>query len=169
MAAEPNYNKLREIISRCQWTFAKSMPFAPHEYIVRDKFPLIDDEFVYFVEMQRQFGVMEKWGKHNNSYLYIDDYKYRTMGAPIEETKIMNRAKVNLLGDALRLYNGIVRIKQEVEKKQPIRVNAIQDLYPDEPKVSDILAGFFRQRIGGNYQVFKSFINFCFKALSHIK
>ena len=30
MATEPNYNKVREMISRCQWTFAKSMPFAPH-------------------------------------------------------------------------------------------------------------------------------------------
>ena len=164
MATEPNYNKVREMISRCQWTFAKSMPFAPHEYIVRDKCPLTDDEFVYFVEMQRQYGVTEKWGKHNNSYLYIDDYKYWTMGAPIEETKVMNRAKVNLLGNAIRLHNGIVRIKQEVEEQLPIRVNAIQNLYPDEPKVSSILAGFFRQRKDGNYQVLKSFINYCFKS-----
>lgn len=163
MATEPNYNKLREMISRCQWTFAKSMPFAPHEYIVRDKCPLTDDEFVLFVEMQRQHGVKEKWGKHENSYLYINDYKYWTMGAPIEETKVMNRAKVNLLADAIRLHNGIVRIKQEVEEQQPIRVNAIQNLYPDEPKVSSILAGFFRQRKDGNYQVLKSFINYCFK------
>lgn len=164
MATEPHYNKVREMISRCQWTFAKSMPFAPHEYIVRDKCPLTDDEFVYFVEMQRQYGVTEKWGKHNNSYLYIDDYKYWTMGAPIEETKVMNRAKVNLLGNAIRLHNGIVRIKQEVEEQLPIRVNAIQNLYPDEPKVSSILAGFFRQRKDGNYQVLKSFINYCFKS-----
>ena len=85
------------------------------------------------------------------------------MGAPIEETKVINRAKVSILDDAIRLHNGIVRIKQEVEEQQPIRVNAIQDLLPDEPKISSILAGFFRQRLEGNYQVFKSFINYCFK------
>ena len=157
-----DYNRLHEMIARCKWTFAKTMPFAPHEYIVRDKCPLTDDEFVYFVEMQRQYGVTEKWGKHNNSYLYIDDYKYWTMRAPIEETKVMNRAKVNLIGDAIRLYNGIVRTRHEVEEQQPIKVNTIQDLWPDEPKVSSILAGFFRQRLDGNYQVFKSFINYCF-------
>lgn len=54
-----NYDMLRSMVARCEWTFAKSMPFAPHEYIVRDKCPLADDEFVYFVEMQRQFGINE--------------------------------------------------------------------------------------------------------------
>ena len=35
-----NYDRLREMITRCEWTFAKTMPFAPHEYIVREKCPL---------------------------------------------------------------------------------------------------------------------------------
>ena len=61
-----NYNKLREMIARCKWTFAKTMPFAPHEYIVRDKCPLTDKEFVYFVDMQREYGVKERLGKYNN-------------------------------------------------------------------------------------------------------
>ena len=54
-----DYNRLHEMITRCKWTFAKTMPFAPHEYIMRDKCPLTDDEFKYFVEMQRQYGVTE--------------------------------------------------------------------------------------------------------------
>lgn len=33
--------------------------------------------------------------KYYHPYLYIDDYKYWTMGAPVEETIIINRAKVN--------------------------------------------------------------------------
>ena len=28
-----DYDKLRSMIAHCEWTFAKSMPFAPHEYI----------------------------------------------------------------------------------------------------------------------------------------
>ena len=59
--AELDYNKLREMVSRCQWTFAKTMPWAPHEYIVRGKCPLTDEEFVYFVNMQREHGVKEHW------------------------------------------------------------------------------------------------------------
>ena len=60
MNKELNYNKLRSMIARCQWTFAKTMPWCPHEYIVRDKCSLTDDELVYFVEMQRQCGTSEK-------------------------------------------------------------------------------------------------------------
>ena len=91
---ELNYDKLREMIARCQWTFAKTMPWAPHEYIVRGKCPLTDEDFVYFVEMQRQHGTPEQWHRYNHPYLYIDDYKYWTMGAAMEETKVINRAKV---------------------------------------------------------------------------
>lgn len=34
-----NYDevKLRSLIGKCQWTFAKTMPTCPHEYIVRNK------------------------------------------------------------------------------------------------------------------------------------
>ena len=45
------------MIARCEWTFAKTMPFAPHEYIVKGKCPLTTDEFEYFVNMQREHGV----------------------------------------------------------------------------------------------------------------
>lgn len=89
-----NYDKLREMIARCEWTFAKTMPWCPHEYIVRGKCPLTEEEFLYFIDMQRRFGKVERWGKYNNPYLYIDDYKYWTMGAPYEETTVINRAKV---------------------------------------------------------------------------
>ena len=89
-------DKLRDMIARCHWTFAKTMPWAPHEYIVRGKCPLSDEEFLYFVDKQRNYGKVERWGKYITPYLYIDDYKYWTMGAPYEETIIMNRAKVNM-------------------------------------------------------------------------
>ena len=102
-----NYEKLRSMIARCEWTFAKTMPFAPHEYIVKEKCPLTTDEFEYFVNMQREHGVKEHWGKYNNPYLYIDDYKYWTMGAPIEETTVINRAKASAVNDVHQLYEGI--------------------------------------------------------------
>lgn len=95
------------MIARCQWTFAKTMPFAPHEYIVKDRCPLSKDEFEYFVNMQREHGVKERWGKYNNPYLYIDDYKYWTMGAPIEDTTVINRAKACVVNDVHQLHEGI--------------------------------------------------------------
>lgn len=111
--SEANYDRLREMICRCEWKFAKTMPFAPHEYLVRDKCPLTDEEFVYFVEMQRRFGVKERWGKYNNPYLYIDDYRYWTMRAPIEETAVINRAKVCVVEDVHELNNGIEQTKMK--------------------------------------------------------
>ena len=90
---EPDYDRLREMIARCQWTFAKTMPQCPHEYIVRGKCPLAEDEFLYFVDMQRRFGIPERWGPYNHPYLHIDDYKYWTMGDTYENTIIINRAK----------------------------------------------------------------------------
>jgi len=107
MTTKIDYDKLRSMIAHCEWTFAKTMPFAPHEYIVREKCPLATEEFEYFVNMQREHGVKERWGKYNNSYLYIDDYKYWTMGAPIEETTVINRAKASAVNDAHQLYTGI--------------------------------------------------------------
>ena len=115
---EMSIDKLRSMIARCQWTFAKTMPFAPHEYIVREKCPLTTDEFEYFVEMQRQYGVKERWGKYNNPYLYIDDYKYWTMGAPLEDTTVINRAKVCVVKEAHELYEGIERVKAEHDMEQ---------------------------------------------------
>ena len=102
-----NYDKLRSMIARCEWTFAKTMPFAPHEYIVKDKCPLTTEEFEYFVNMQREHGVKERWGKYNNPYLYIDDYKYWTMGAPLEDTTVINRAKASAVNDVHQFYEGI--------------------------------------------------------------
>ena len=102
-----NYDKLREMIARCEWTFAKTMPWCPHEYIVRGKCPLAEEEFLYFIDMQRRFGVKERWGRYNNPYLYIDDYKYWTMGDPIEKTTVINRAKACVVDDAHKLYQGM--------------------------------------------------------------
>ena len=107
-----DFERLREMIARCQWKFAKTMPFAPHEYIVKDRCPLSKDEFEYFVNMQREHGVKERWGKYNNPYLYIDDYKYWTMGAPIEDTTVINRAKACVVNDVHQLNEGI----QDMEK-----------------------------------------------------
>ncbi len=98
---------MRNFIARCEWTFAKTMPFAPHEYIVKERCPLTTEEFEYFVNMQREHGVKERWGKYNNPYLYVDDYKYWTMGAPIEETTVINRAKASAVNDVHQLCEGI--------------------------------------------------------------
>lgn len=119
MTTSISYDKLRSMIARCGWTFAKSMPFAPHEYIVKGKCPLTKEEFEYFVNMQREHGVKEQWGSYNNAYLYIDDYKYWTMGAPIKETTVINRAKASAVKYVHQLYEGI--------KKEESKMGNVED------------------------------------------
>lgn len=86
--------KLRGYIKRCQWQWATSMQDIPHEYIVKGRCAISINEFYDFVNAQREFGVHIRWGKFNNQYLFIDGYKYWTMGAAIPDTKIMNRTRV---------------------------------------------------------------------------
>ncbi len=69
-------------ISPCQSTFWH----VPHEYIVRGKCGLTDEDFLYLVIAQREYGIHEQWHKYNFPYLYLDGYKYWTMGDALEET-----------------------------------------------------------------------------------
>jgi len=81
-----------------RWQSAKTYAeTAPHEYTIRDWKPkkVSQDHFDRFVQLIRQYGVIEKfWGKPN-TYLYIGDWKYWTMGAPVNETVVVNRADAN--------------------------------------------------------------------------
>ena len=87
--------ELRNTIAAGRWTFAKSMPQFPHEYVIRGK-TLAEDLFVPFVTHIRDAGVTRHWryGKIF-TYLAIDEYEYWTMGNPVDETIIINRALIH--------------------------------------------------------------------------
>lgn len=81
-------------VARGTWVTAKSYQRFPHQYIVRGKCPLTDEEFNRFVELIRLHGIKERFFSRTFTYLYLGDgYKYWTMGAPIPETTVINRAK----------------------------------------------------------------------------
>ena len=86
-------NILREFIDSTQWTFAKTMPEWPHEYVVRER---VDDNlFVRLVRHIREHGYEGKF--YRKSITYFDDLGmiYWTMGAPLDETIIVNRCNKN--------------------------------------------------------------------------
>lgn len=85
---------IKPLVAKCVWKWAKTYRNIPHEYIVRDKCPLSQEEFDYFVGAQRALGIYQIWGKYNFPYLHLDGYKYWTMGSPIEETTVINRQKL---------------------------------------------------------------------------
>ncbi|MFH1021768.1 MAG: hypothetical protein V1809_00090 [Planctomycetota bacterium] len=90
MAALPD--DLRKFIESSTWTFAKTYaPTWPHEYIVRDR--VDKDLFVQLVRHIRTYGYEGKFYRKAITYFDEDGMVYWTMGAPIEETIIVNRCK----------------------------------------------------------------------------
>jgi hypothetical protein len=77
------------------WTFAKTMPWCPHEYIVRGK---TADDDTYFA-MFRAIEARGEWGTWNSTprqYLHPGDgYYYWKMTDDMRESIIINRAKEN--------------------------------------------------------------------------
>lgn len=88
----------RDFISRNNWTFAKTYAaFCPHEYVVMKRLP--GDEWPLFPEIARfvrENGfVAEYGGLGPNWYYIVDDYYYWTMDKDIEDTDLINRAKLS--------------------------------------------------------------------------
>lgn len=84
----------REYISQVDWIFAKTYKTAPHEYTLRKAKPELEMDFVNFVMLIRINGYDEIFLNKSYRYLDIDEYKYWTMGSPIEETILINRVKI---------------------------------------------------------------------------
>jgi hypothetical protein len=83
--------ELREFVDSEQWTFAKTMPDWPHEYLVRHRVdtPL----FEILVRHIRKHGVEKLFYGRKLIYFAEHGQLYWTMGAPINETVIINRCR----------------------------------------------------------------------------
>jgi len=82
-------------VAESEWRFARTMPECPHEYTVRDLSPAGEKttamghrEFEWFVQLIRNKGEPAEWNGHVKPYLRVGDWRYWTMGAPVEETTI---------------------------------------------------------------------------------
>ena len=112
-----------EFIDRQKWIFARTYAsFCPHEYIVKDRLPQEDwPEFEKFVMFIRNYGWDSIFGKDKKpkQYYSMGEWYYWTMGDPLEETIILNRAKfddyifeVDDFGD-LRCWSKTARRKKK--------------------------------------------------------
>lgn len=86
----------RIFIRMRQWRFAKTMPQWPHEYTVRRHDDPAEDQklFEEAVAFVRAHGEVRTFEPTGSRYVYfdVDGQQYWTMGAPIHETTILNRA-----------------------------------------------------------------------------
>lgn len=95
---------LRAFVDSCKWTFATTYaPRWPHEYIVREK---VDESlFVRLVVHIRTHGYEGRFYQRPITYFDENGLTYWTMGAPLDETKIVNRCPKDQTYEA-RLKNG---------------------------------------------------------------
>lgn len=100
---KPFSDSLKNFILQTSWTFAKTMPEWPHEYLVRGK--VDEKQFLALVKHIRQFGYAGSFYQKPITYFDEDDFVYWTMGAAIESTTIINRCRKENSYEA-RLKNG---------------------------------------------------------------
>ena len=85
--------RLHSIFSEQQWVFAKTMPENPHEYALRKKW--VGDSFDEAVKLIRSFGYTAYFKNRKYIQFNVLDRFYWTMGAPLPETILINRAKID--------------------------------------------------------------------------
>ena len=84
-------DQLSRFVNDSQWTFAKTMPTWPHEYLVRGRVdPALFEALVTHIRAQ---GYEGRFYHRAITYYEKDGLVYWTMGAPIAETTIINRCK----------------------------------------------------------------------------
>lgn len=88
----------RDFIAQRSWREAVTYrETAPHQYVVR-KWEIEaqgNRDFDRFITLIRRFGHAEFFYKVRHLYWAIDEFKYWTMGWPVEETTVINRARVD--------------------------------------------------------------------------
>lgn len=84
-------NKSIYNLLKASYKFAKTMLKNPHSYTLRKNWS-VDANFEKAVQFIRDHGDVEHFKGKSYIYLYVNEYKYWTMGAPISETILINRA-----------------------------------------------------------------------------
>ena len=83
--------RLRRFVDEEEWTFAKTMPEWPHEYLVRDR---VDEGlFEELIHHICAHGADQRFYDRSHRYFEEAGKLYWTMGAPVEETVIINRCR----------------------------------------------------------------------------
>ena len=84
-----------EFLESHTWTFAKTMPWIPHWYIVR-KESKNEEIFELVVDFIQKNGIPFVFGRKTYIILIYKGFRYWTMGFPPKETTIINRTKHNV-------------------------------------------------------------------------
>ena len=89
-----NDNEILQFIGDHEWVFAKTMPQIPHWYTLRRNSQRDEDFSAFVVEIEFR-GIQRQFGQSWFTYLDFDGWTYWTMGEPVENTTLINRAKLS--------------------------------------------------------------------------
>jgi hypothetical protein len=87
----------QDFIARRRWQNAVTYrTTAPHDYTVRAWMPepTATADFERFVTLIRRCGYADFYYKVRHIYWVVGEFKYWTMGWPVAETTVINRARV---------------------------------------------------------------------------
>ena len=80
----------------CRWTYAKTVPEAPHEYCLRAWLsPDHQADFDWFAHLIEQHGYPGRFWRQDWTYLDVDDRKYWQSRTIDGSGAIINRARLS--------------------------------------------------------------------------
>jgi len=82
----------RDFVEASRWRFARTMPRHPHEYTVLGK-GAADGFYDAVRYIRRHGGTVMFFGRPYICY-DLGGWRYWSMGAPVEETILINRARI---------------------------------------------------------------------------
>lgn len=114
---EASYEEVAAILESKQYRFARTMPECPHWYTPWKSWTADGTENTWTDELDRLWGrvvgyirmhgvpelyVAPQGHRWWGTYLYANDWKYWTMGRPVENTILINRTNQEIDGSPLR-------------------------------------------------------------------
>lgn len=110
-----------QLIEGKDFKYAKTLTLHPHFYTLRNTWDS-DEDFSRAVCIIREFGFNQKHSGRTYRYFNLNGYTYWTMGAPVSETILINRAKVvydasyNQIAEEYdKLFYGDTYFRQDLE------------------------------------------------------
>jgi hypothetical protein len=88
-------NDLQLALEKCYWRYARTLGRIPHHYTLRKTWKS-DEFFDQAVITLRENSVDEMFGRKTFKYCYLGNFKYWTMGSPVERTILINKVQINL-------------------------------------------------------------------------
>lgn len=82
----------RDWVARSEWVFAKTMPANPHWYTLRARGDAAD--FERAVIDIRASGTTRLFQEREYTCYEFEGWRYWSMGAPVHETILINRARI---------------------------------------------------------------------------